>query len=205
MNDKFRCVTCGAGFEKDEAAQAAYCCPECGDELSGEKSSSPTQEHENVSGGGEATLRKNKVLTVVILILMTCLAGFFYWALKGREGADNVSDDKFVRDFLAGARNVNSKTPLMLDKSTRLDEVVVEGRNITYKNTLVNITNKDMSDKDLFKNGIEPFLTPRYCLDKKAGKALELGIQFGHEYYNANGVLLFNATINSKDCLESAK
>ena len=90
---------------------------------------------------------------------------------------------------------------MMIDNSTRLDQVVVEDRTIIYKTSLINLTSES-ADQDIFKEKIGPFLADKYCSDLKSRAALELGVRYGHEYFGNDGVLLYTAKISLDDCLK---
>ena len=148
---------------------------------------------------------KNKMGTGRVFSMffaLLCLAIFFVWQAgndKSGELADISSKAQAIEQIINKAMEINSQTPLMIDKSTRLDLVVVEDKTITYKTTLINLTAENV-DNDMFKRGIAPFLSEKYCSDKNTHKALELGVKYDHEYFGNNGALLYTASISLEDC-----
>jgi hypothetical protein len=184
MADKFHCLNCGVEFDQPEATQANYRCPDCGAELATEQAT---------ENGKQSGLAK----TFSALLVLSCLvvAGYFLW-----QSADKTNGPAIAK-IQQQALEVNSKTPMMIDNSTRLDQIVVEDETIIYKTTLVNFT-AETADHDIFKEKIGPFLADKYCSDKKSRAALELGVKYGHEYFGNNGVLLYTAKISLDDCLK---
>ena len=192
MADRFHCLDCGVEFSESEAEQAHYRCPDCGAELL------------QKAGVGEMAGKK-KMGTGMVFALIFVLLGlaiFFVWQAntdKSGGSADNSSKERTIEQIIKKAMEVNSKAPLMIDKSTRLDLVVVEEKTIIYKTTLVNLT-AETADKDIFKKKIGPYLAEKYCNDKNSRKALELGVKYDHEYFGNNGALLYTANISLEDC-----
>lgn len=193
MADKSHCLDCGVEFDKLAAQQANYRCPDCGSELI------------QKAGVGEMAAEKKMGVGRVFFAIFVLLgiAMFFVWQTandkSGGAGADNGSKAQAIDQIIKKAMEVNGKVPLMIDKSTRLDRVVVEDKTIIYKTTLVNLS-AQTADKDIFKKKIGPYLAEKYCNDKNSRKALELGIKYGHEYFGINGALLYSAHIGVDDC-----
>ncbi len=192
MADKFYCADCNAEFSEPEAQLANYRCPDCGAELI------------QKAGGGVVAVKnkrgKGRVLLMIFALL--CLAIFLIWQAgkdKRVGAADNNSKTQAIDQIIKKAMEVNSKAPLMIDKSTRLDLVVVEDKTIIYKTTLVNLT-VEAANQDIFKNKIGPYLADKYCNDKNSRKALELGIKYDHEYFGNDGAVLYTASISVEDC-----
>lgn len=135
---------------------------------------------------------------IITVLLVAALALGLYWA--NQAGIFNhKSNQAEVDRILSKALEVNSKVPMMIDKSTRLDQVVVAEKAIIYKSTLVNLTEKT-ADQEVFKNKISPFLADKYCRDTTSRRTLELGVRYGHEYFGKDGVLLYTANISVEDC-----
>ncbi|MEN8135137.1 MAG: hypothetical protein ABFS18_06315 [Thermodesulfobacteriota bacterium] len=192
MADKSYCLACGVEFSEPEAEQANYRCPDCGTGL---------VEKEGV----EEVVAKKKIGTgkvCGIILALLGLAVFFVWQAgndKSSRSVENSSQARAIDQIINKAMEVNSKVPLMIDKSTRLDLVVVEDKTIIYKTTLVNLS-AETADKDIFKNKIGPYLAEKYCNDKNSRKALELGVKYGHEYFGKDGALRYTASISVDDC-----
>jgi DNA-directed RNA polymerase subunit RPC12/RpoP len=194
MAERFHCLDCGVEFGEPEAKQADYRCSDCGAGLL-----------QKTSDGGVAEKKKmgsGRVFFAIFVLLCLVVAIFFVWqAGSDKTGglADNSSKAQAIEQIINKAMEINTKTPLMIDKSTRLDLVVVEDKTITYKTTLINLTAENV-DNDMFKRGIAPFLSEKYCSDKNTHKALELGVKYDHEYFGNNGALLYTASISFEDC-----
>ncbi len=138
------------------------------------------------------------IFTLLCLIAVSC----FIWppgSDKVGGPADNSSQAQAIDKILKKALEINSKTPLMIDKSTRLDRVSVEDQTIIYQATLVNLT-VETAGGDIFKQDIGRFLAEKYCNNKYTRKALELGVKYGHEYSGKDGALLYTATITVENC-----
>ncbi|MCK4839083.1 MAG: hypothetical protein KAS94_09780 [Desulfobulbaceae bacterium] len=184
MADKFHCADCQAEFSEPEAQLANYRCPDCGAEL--------------VQKAGVAEVAAKKKIgtgwVLCIVFTLLCLAIFFVW-----QAGNDKSGGAAIEQIITKAMAVNRKAPLMIDKSTRLDRVVVEDKTIIYKTTLVNLS-AETAVKDIFKNKIGPYLADKYCNDKNSRKALELGIKYDHEYFGNDGAVLYTASISSEDC-----
>lgn len=138
------------------------------------------------------------IFTLLCLIVVTC----FIWQAgidKMAGPADKSSQALAIDKILKKALRINTKTPLMIDKSTRLDRVLVEDQTIIYQATLVNLT-LETAGGDIFKKEIGQFLSEKYCNNEYARKALELGVKYGHEYYGNDGALLYTATITVDNC-----
>ena len=184
MADKFHCLDCGVEFDEPAAQQTNYRCPDCGAELAADLA----------AGSGN---KRGLAKTFSALLVLICLvvASYFLW-----QSADKTNGPAIAK-ILQKALEVNVRTPMMIDNSTRLDQIVVEDKTIIYKTTLVNLTT-ETADQDIFKKKIGPFLADKYCNDKKSREALELGVKYGHEYFGNDEVLLYTAKISFDDCLK---
>lgn len=182
MADKFHCLDCGVEFGEPEAEQANYRCPDCGAELA-----------TDLAAGSSKKKGLPKIFSAIFVLICLAAAFWFFWQPA------NKTNSPAIAKIQEKALEVNSKTPMMIDNSTRLDRVVVEGETIIYKTTLINVT-AETADQDIFKKKIGPFLAGKYCSDKKTRAALELGVRYGHEYFGNDGVLLYTANISFDDC-----
>lgn len=197
MDNGFHCLDCGAEFSQAEAEQVNCQCPNCEGKLAEKVCEDPGVEKK---GMGIAVF-------AVIFIMLFLIGGIYFGGSPADDvggKADGRSQMQAIDTILQKALEINPKTPLMIDKSTRLDQVVVEGQTITYRTTLVNFTAEiakdDLAKRDLFKKEIGPFLAGKYCSDKNSRKALELGVKYGHEYFGNDGALLYTANISVDDC-----
>lgn len=186
MVDKLRCRACGLEYG-ESAAEGNHRCPDCGTERSGRQA-------------GDCLPGKGVAKSLVGIALLLILGGGLYLVWKagpgGGEGSVKAAE---IERILQTAQEVNRKTPLMIDNSTRLDQVVIEAQTVIYKTTLVNLTSEN-ADQAIFKKKIGPFLAGKYCDDVNSRKALALGIKYGHEYFGKDGVLLYTAKISVEDC-----
>jgi predicted RNA-binding Zn-ribbon protein involved in translation (DUF1610 family) len=188
MEDRVNCLACEVEFSVAEAEQAGHHCPDCGADL--------------VAKGAAGKAAGKKALGLAMAILGLLGAIFLIWqsGLASLGGPmDQNARQQAIAKILKESLEINNKVPMMIDKSTRLDGVVIEAETITCKSTLINLTAEN-SGGDIFKNQINPFLADQYCNNKNTRKALELGIKYGHEYYGRDGALLYTATITLNDC-----
>jgi len=181
MEIKFHCLNCGVEFSEAEAKQAGCKCPECGADLT-EIASADTI--------AEQKLRPGRIVFAVLVLLG--IGALFFFSRPAAKMMD-------VDEILAKYQETDAKTPMMIDKSTRLDHVAVEGKTVTFKTTLVDLGSEDEAD-DVFMNKIGPFLTDKYCDNKNSRKAMGNGVTYNHEISTNDGKLLYSVTIGLNDC-----
>ncbi|MEN8143092.1 MAG: type II secretion system pilot lipoprotein GspS-beta, partial [Thermodesulfobacteriota bacterium] len=202
MKEKFSCPSCGVRLGAREAGEVDYKCPECRGELQeieiaeeGSGDMLPTD-----SGTPSTT---GRMLGLYAVMAIGALMIFFILTKskvdQGSSGAD-VFETKAIERQLEKARNLNQKTPMMVDKSTRLDQVVIRDRKIIFKSTLINPEAEKRAGEEEFKKQVGQSLVARYCTNEETRKALQLGIAYGHEYFNQDGKTLFTAGITLEDC-----
>ncbi|MBU0482726.1 MAG: hypothetical protein KKG47_16660 [Proteobacteria bacterium] len=193
MNNTLYCKSCGQDQSGAEAEKTDFNCPQCGGKLLPKEQGTPP---------GNKTGVRIAAFTAMAVVAFAAL----YFLRPGKEYRspdipfpDN-SGSGIAASLLESARSLNSKTPFMVDNSTRLDEVVVEGSTITYKNTLVNLTDEDRAREDVFKKNITRYLTEKYCGNEKARNGMKAGIVYSQDYSGRDGALLFSATVTYADC-----
>jgi predicted nucleic acid-binding Zn-ribbon protein len=182
MEKEFQCLNCGVEFGQPEAEQAGGRCPECGADLT---------QIAGVEPGAAKKAGPGQIISVIIGLLATLVVLFFLF----RPGEQAMNVDEMLAEY----READAKTPMMIDQSTRLDRVVVDGKTVTFETTLVNVGSEE-ADDDLFKRRMRPFLAEKYCNDKSSRRAMESGITYGHEISANDGVLLYTVNIGIDDC-----
>ncbi|MCA1765752.1 MAG: endonuclease Q family protein [Desulfobulbaceae bacterium] len=178
MEKEFKCLNCGVEFSSAEAEQANGKCPECGADLA-------------QVAGAEGPGSKSSTLIIIVAVILLGLGLFFFL----RTGEQAKSVDEILAEYLA----TDAETPMMIDKSTRLDRIEIEGKAVIFKTTLVNVSGEE-ADDDLFKRKMGPFLAEKYCNDKNSRRAMEEGVTYGHEIFANDGVLLYTVDIGIDDC-----
>ena len=201
MKEKYSCLGCGVRFGEKEALETGYRCPECGDDLQDKEEAS----EDSMSAENSKTTTTASATGFYVGIAICALVIFFILAKGGinlNRPADDTFESKAIEQQLEKARSLNKKTPMMVDKSTRLDQVEVEGRNIVFQSTLVNTEAEKKAGEGEFKEKVKLSLAKKYCANKETMKALKLGITYGHEYFSQDGKLLFSASVTLNDCPE---
>lgn len=191
MASEANCPGCGIELPKSETSQIDVLCPNC----TAGQADNPAPELPATEKGKAAGPR--------IFLLICLLAAVIYILHAGWNNRYNQDhsdrNGKAVARILKKALEVNRKTPMMVDNSTRLDQVEVKDNTIIYKATLVTIDTETVDPK-MFDKGIDTFLTEKYCSDKDARQSMELGIKYGHEYYSNNGALLYSVIVSLDNC-----
>jgi DNA-directed RNA polymerase subunit RPC12/RpoP len=193
--DRLICAPCGVEFSEAEAAQADHRCPHCGAALVAKEQAGEEHAAPGPRGPG---------LIFAVIVVLLGLAGIIFLLRSGRVAdlgglPGGSAKERAIAEIIGKALEINGQTPLMVDKSTRLDRVVVAGTTIISKATLINFSAENTGE-DLFKGEIGSFLAGQYCKKDQSRQAMALGIKYGHEYYGSDGALLYTATISDDDC-----
>ena len=193
MESVFYCRSCGNEQTEIDTEKMDLNCPQCGEKM------------EQKEAEAKSANKSGIKITVFSLLIVFVIAALLL--LKPKDEKYSSPDIPFPKDsakivdsLLESARALSKKTPFMVDNSTQLDEIVVKGTTITYRNTLVNLTAEDRARDDVFKMTVKTFLAKKYCTDEKVSKGLKAGVIYDHEYSGRDGTELFSAIISYADC-----
>ena len=143
----------------------------------------------------KGTLIKQRMITLLVggiaaLVLGTLLAIHF-------SGPEQVSD--LERNLNRQAAERNSRLPIMLDENTRFDEVIVEGKIITYRHTVVSHSAIEL-DMNTFQSIMHEKLTKEQCPKEEIIEMLENGIEYQYLYFGNDGGLVSAVRISPITC-----
>jgi DNA-directed RNA polymerase subunit RPC12/RpoP len=199
MANSYKCLDCGSEFAASSAAPGNCRCSHCEAKVAGRNSPAKTVGKKAVKQKREV---RGRVFRGIAVLLCFAAAVLIVWRSntgKSGEKVDGNLQAAQINQIIMDALDINVKTPMMIDSSTRLDQVVAEGDKIIYKSTLVFFTAEN-GDGEMFKKAIGPYLAEKYCKDENSRKALELGVKYGYEYYGNDGTLLYTAIVSIDDC-----
>lgn len=125
--------------------------------------------------------------------------GELFGALMGQSGATKGKAD--VDQALAGlSAQFNKKTPLRVDKHTRLDKVTAEpGSHLIYHYTLIGMRNAEV-DRAGFREKMRPQLKSRLCSSAEMQNFLKSGVHISYRYKAADGGSIADFTFAPSDC-----
>lgn len=109
-----------------------------------------------------------------------------------------VSDDAIEKMLLETSKGMNKNLPVMVDSETRADITLVIGKQFHYKNTLVNLSKKEI-DTAVISNQVNK-IAATHCNDEKKKELLRLGITYHFTYLDKNGDLVSTSIISIKNC-----
>jgi len=99
------------------------------------------------------------------------------------------------------AVEMNKKLPMMVDKITRLDKVIVNKNRVTYEYTIVSYSKSDFAGKmDTLFNGLKVNVRNSVCTNKSTKFLLSMGAILHYSYNDKNGAYLSSFTISNSDC-----
>lgn len=103
--------------------------------------------------------------------------------------------------LIAVANDINKKLPVMVDDTTRLNQVKSDGKILSYKYTVTNIRVTEMSKEnvDEFKEQMYVILKNGIC-NSKIASVLNDGASFKYIYYDIKDVEIASLSISRADC-----
>jgi hypothetical protein len=125
--------------------------------------------------------------------------GDFFGKLMGHPGARGrgITIDETLIKMSA---QMNKKTPMTVDKDTRLDRVSAEpGHHFTYHYTLTALRAKDINAAD-FPKLIKPQLKSRLCESREMQNFLKNGVTLSYQYHSSDGQPVGGATFAPNEC-----
>lgn len=145
-----------------------------------------------------------KFSTAALLLSVTFTAqavgvGNLFGALMGQSGTQG--HEKSIDEALAKvSAQINKKTPMLVDKDTRLDKVSAEpGQQLKYHYTLLGVRNGDVNTAE-FSKTIKPQLKTRLCENTEMQKFLKNGVSISYLYRTNDGRAIGGAEFAPKDC-----
>jgi len=100
------------------------------------------------------------------------------------------------------AVELNSKVPQMVDKITRLDEVIAYKNEVTYKYSIISYSKADFTGKiETLFDGIKVNYKSKICEEKNGYFLLKKGAVFKYIFNDKNGDYLSSFKISNKDCI----
>jgi hypothetical protein len=186
--------------------QSMSFCPKCGNKLN-------LVEHLSQSSissvAATQSLNKNNILktlgkicAVIGLLIVIAFAGAIGKNI-GRSTAKEYEKEKLdvaiEKELIKTSQQINKQLPMMVDSETRLDTTICTGKNVAYKYTMINLSEKDL-DINAFIKEIKPMLLKNQCSNENMVKMLKIGVQYSYMYQDRNGTLVTAININKNDC-----
>jgi hypothetical protein len=99
------------------------------------------------------------------------------------------------------ASQVNSKLPLMINKETRLDNVVGKANKLTYNQTLINTLASSVTEQ-MLKDQLEKRLVKQVCTTKVIfDTIISRGATISYKYYGKDGGVIGDISITQSQCV----
>jgi hypothetical protein len=96
------------------------------------------------------------------------------------------------------ASKLNEAMPMMVDKETRLDNVLGLGSNLTYNYTIVNYDAKDL-DFAILKEKLERTMINKTCTSKFRN-LIDWGVTAVYSYSGKDGIVIGEIRVAPSDC-----
>jgi hypothetical protein len=107
---------------------------------------------------------------------------------------------ELINSFAKEAEELNKKTPIMIDKDTRLDKIALEpDARVIYFHTLPNYSSHTITS-DYIQQNTKQSVKAKVCLDEKIKSALQDGATFVYVYNGNDGVEITRFEITKNDC-----
>ncbi len=94
-------------------------------------------------------------------------------------------NSKIQSALTTAANDINSKTPMMVDQATRLDNAVTHGLIFRYNYTLLPFAAEEV-DVNLFRKDVSPKLNNSVCTSDMTYN-ISFGVTYEYAYYGKNG------------------
>jgi len=125
--------------------------------------------------------------------------GELFGALMGQSGSTKSKAN--VDQVLTGlTTQFNKKTPLQIDKETRLDKVTAEpGAHLIYHYTLSGMRSAEVN-RSSFQEKMKPQLKTRLCSNAEMQNFLKSGVNISYRYKASDGGSIADITFVPSDC-----
>ena len=107
---------------------------------------------------------------------------------------------KLIEGFIIATKQVNSKTPTMIDENTRMDKATVgPGALVTYHYTFPNHSSRDVDSSWIISN-LRPTVKNKVCVSKEMKPSLQYGGIYAFSYTGNDGVHIARFQVSGNDC-----
>ncbi len=131
-----------------------------------------------------------KLLTAGIIVLATT----FSISVNASDRTDAIN-----KELKKGAKAINKKTPIKINKETRLDKVTAGNMSLKYSYTLIAVSSKDKNISKI-KKIIPPSIIKQACNTKHSRQTLKNGVTVYSTYKTKDGKKIVTVTVNNKKC-----
>ena len=128
-----------------------------------------------------------------IIFSLLCVSSFM------AANVDMNEPVPFAESLKVSAAAMNKSLPVMVDDELRHDKVVIEDMTMTFKFTLVNFTEAEMSGSKL-KSLMEKDIKQGLCSDEDSRMMLKRGMQVIYDYSDKSGKHITDFNYSAKDC-----
>jgi len=147
-------------------------------------------------------MKRNFLLAGLLAFAINAQAvgiGELFGALMGQSGSTKGKAN--VDQVLSGlSAQFNKKTPLMVDKNTRLDRVTAEpGAHLIYHYTLIGMRSAELN-RASFQEKMRPQLKNRLCSSAEMQNFLKSGVNVSYRYQAGDGGSIADFTFIPGDC-----
>lgn len=111
----------------------------------------------------------------------------------------NLSDIDIENIILDTFKDYNKQLPKMIDKETRLDSTICNGKQLIYMVTLVDISAKDI-DITKFKEYAKTKISRSQCSNKDMVNLLNIGVNYVYSYHDKDGYHIDSIPFSKIDC-----
>ena len=173
-----KCNKCG----NDNADNSKYC-RECGCEL-------PKPKVEEIQQPVQKSIKKKdyKNLTIGIVGAVCFIASYFLVPQLFKT-------PKLDKEMMKIASEINKSCPIILDRETQLDNVMVLPPNVLqYQYTLINME-KETTDTMMLKNALEPKITNSVRTNPNMQFQRDKKVTFKYYYKDKDGNYLFTISV----------
>lgn len=142
-----------------------------------------------------------KFLYIVGLLFVVSFASFFGKVLS-KATYNSLKETTPVVEveakLIAEAESLNKQLPIMIDKETRLDVVLIHGKQIHYKCTLVNFSGKSFDNEQFLKN-VKESIVKSQKNDTGIMNSLRKDVSYHYRYFDNDNVLIGVINIDRND------
>lgn len=149
-----------------------------------------------------------------LLSVIGVIVALLIWAVIGQIGREvgkaafkqSPSTEKDIQNTLEeAAKQINAKTPIMIDAETRMDKATVgPGALLTYHYTFPNYAENQL-DPNWVQTDLLKVVKSGVCANKKMKRSLEYGCKYKYQYSGKNGKLIGSFVLDRNDCGFSAR
>lgn len=150
-------------------------------------------------------MKKNLILCALVIVNSSNVhaknggLGSMFAEIIGSATGKSIADSQTIEKALITITNqVNQRMPMMVDSSTRIDNVIGQGKKFTYNYTFVSATFNEINKEKLslfFKK-----LKAGICSSPDLVVFLKNGITIAYSYRASDGIFVSKLEVTPQEC-----